>query len=169
MIKKRKCALCEKRIDSFLKMSSVYEMDAKKMGYQLKGKPETLNRKEYSCPQCYGVDRDRLYALFFRKLITERKETFFKNVSLLNIAPSAPLQKFIDFCLGEIQSETMDLFMEDVDYKADIQDMWQIGDNTYDFWICSHVLEHVRDDRKALKELYRILKPGGGWDFFWFR
>lgn len=161
MFRKRKCALCGQRLDSFLRIDSAYEVDARKMGYQLKGKPETLNKREYSCPQCYGVDRDRLYALFFRRLIDVRGNRLFKNLNLLHIAPSVPLQKFIDMRLGEIQSETMDLFMEDVDYKADIQNMWQIADNSYDLWICSHVLEHVRDDRQALAELFRILKPGG--------
>lgn len=39
--------------------------------------------------------------------------------------------------------------------------MKEIKDDTYDVWICSHVLEHVADDRKALQELKRILKPDG--------
>jgi SAM-dependent methyltransferase len=40
-------------------------------------------------------------------------------------------------------------------------DMKIYADDQYDFFICSHVLEHVDDDKKALRELYRILKPGG--------
>ena len=40
-------------------------------------------------------------------------------------------------------------------------DMNLYGDSSVDFFICSHVLEHVEDDRKALRELYRILRQGG--------
>lgn len=161
MFKLRKCALCGKSIDHFLKMDDAYEMEATRLGYHIKGKLETLNKKEYSCPECYGVDRDRLYALFFQKLIFNRGDSLFRNLRLLNIAPSVPLQRYIDINLGEIQCDSMDLFMDGVDYQADIQDMTQIKDAMYDMWICSHVLEHVQDDRKALKELFRILKPSG--------
>ncbi|HSM63218.1 MAG TPA: methyltransferase domain-containing protein, partial [Gillisia sp.] len=34
-------------------------------------------------------------------------------------------------------------------------------DNSFDFILCNHVLEHIPDDTKAMKELYRILKKGG--------
>ena len=51
--------------------------------------------------------------------------------------------------------------MAGVDDKVDISNMWLYDNNQFDFFICSHVLEHVPDDHKALSELHRILKPGG--------
>jgi SAM-dependent methyltransferase len=37
----------------------------------------------------------------------------------------------------------------------------QFPDESFDAVICHHVLEHIPDDRKALAELYRVMKPGG--------
>jgi predicted SAM-dependent methyltransferase len=50
---------------------------------------------------------------------------------------------------------------EDVDYKIDITNIHQFPENSFDCIVCSHVLEHVKEDQKAVAELYRILKPGG--------
>ena len=36
-----------------------------------------------------------------------------------------------------------------------------LEDQSYDFVICNHVLEHVSNDIKAIEEIYRILKKGG--------
>lgn len=44
----------------------------------------------------------------------------------------------------------------------DIQDMREIGDATQDVFVALHVLQHVRDDRRALDEVARVLKPGAG-------
>ena len=35
------------------------------------------------------------------------------------------------------------------------------ANNSYDFIYCSHVLEHIPNDKKAISEIYRVLKPGG--------
>ncbi len=43
----------------------------------------------------------------------------------------------------------------------DITDMRQFSEGNSDLIICNHVLEHVPDDRKGMRELYRILKAGG--------
>lgn len=34
-------------------------------------------------------------------------------------------------------------------------------DNYFDVILCSHVLEHIMDDQKAMKEFWRVLKPSG--------
>jgi len=36
-----------------------------------------------------------------------------------------------------------------------------LPDSQFDFIICSHVIEHIDDDKIAIKELYRILKKQG--------
>jgi hypothetical protein len=51
--------------------------------------------------------------------------------------------------------------VSEVDYQMDIQQMDTISDESFDGFVAIHVLNHVRDDRRALKEIYRILKPGG--------
>ena len=55
---------------------------------------------------------------------------------------------------------TADLFSPLADLRFDVQNI-PIEDNTYDTILCNHVLEHVDDDRKAIREFQRILKPGG--------
>lgn len=119
---------------------------------------ETFNYLKYRCPVCDASDRDRLYALYikqrFDQLDKSRKYTF------IDFAPAPGLSKMIssyDF----IEYRSADLMMEHVDDRVDITDLKIYSDSSFDFLLCSHVLEHVGDDRKAMLELYRILKPGG--------
>ena len=58
-----------------------------------------------------------------------------------------------------IACTTADLYQK-ADLKIDIQDTG-LPDQSWDIIICNHVLEHVEDFRKALKELHLILRPGG--------
>jgi hypothetical protein len=55
---------------------------------------------------------------------------------------------------------TLDAFSADVDLRADLTDL-PIEAETFDLVLCHRVLEHVLDDRRALTELHRILRPGG--------
>lgn len=44
--------------------------------------------------------------------------------------------------------------------KMDVQDI-PFGDNEFDVIFCNHILEHVEDDRRAMREMYRVMRPGG--------
>lgn len=117
-----------------------------------------MNAKQYVCPSCGASDRCRLYALYILQLMNQGSMR--NGFALLDIAPSLPLQTFLQR-IPNITYHTADKYMKGVDFTLDITQMDSIESDSYDMFICSHVLEHVDDDRKALSELFRILKPGG--------
>ena len=55
---------------------------------------------------------------------------------------------------------TADLESPLADMHFDIQHI-PIGDGEFDVVICNHILEHVEDDRLALREIYRVMRKGG--------
>ena len=118
---------------------------------------ETLSYKRYQCLNCSASDRDRLYALYINKTQIFSPK---KKVKIVDFAPSPALSGFLKSQPGAIY-RSADLFMESVDDKVDITDMKTYKNNQFDFFICSHLLEHVSSDEKALNELRRILKNGG--------
>lgn len=117
---------------------------------------ETLNFISYSCPVCGASDRDRLIALFLKKFYADKEN---EMISFLDIAPSIPLQKLIKNMFKIINYRSADLKMTGVDDNLDITNMYLYANDQFDFIICSHVLEHVDNDRKAISELFRVLKP----------
>jgi SAM-dependent methyltransferase len=122
---------------------------------------ETINLREYSCPFCGATDRDRLYALYLDDLLA--KDYGSKGIQMVDFAPVRCLSAYIrsKLCHRPGLYRTADLFDPNVDDRVDLMDMRIYRDGQFDFFICSHILEHVADDRKALRELFRITKPGG--------
>lgn len=116
---------------------------------------ETLNHRRYLCPVCGSSDRDRLYKLYFDRFLEPDRLR-----SLIEFAPSEPLAAYLR-SRADLRYRSADLMMPKADDVVDITDMPIYADDSFDFFICSHVLEHVSDDMRALKELYRILAPGG--------
>ena len=150
------CISCNRYYKEFLSLGPFYDNMMKKNGFPYSiYATETLNTKQYMCPGCKINDRDRLYALYLQKNISLEKRYY-----LVEFAPSSQLSAFIGK-FKNIKHRTADLFMEGVDDKADLLDLHMYNDNSFDIFICSHILEHVDDDVKAMSELYRILKPGG--------
>jgi len=77
----------------------------------------------------------------------------------LHIAPEKNLQKVFKV-FSKIKYISGDLNPLLADMKIDVTDI-KFKNNHFDFIISNHVLEHVKDDRKAMSELFRILRPGG--------
>jgi len=109
-----------------------------------------LWRPDALCPGCGALERHRAVFLFLKDKIP-------RGQRVLHVAPEALMISW----LVQVSTEylNVDLYnpaMRKMDLTAiDLPD----GDRTL-VW-CSHVLEHIPDDRKAMSEIYRVLAPGG--------
>ena len=112
-------------------------------------------RKNALSPSTLSLERHRLLWLY---LINETV-LFEKKIKLLHFAPEQAFYKRFKK-LKNVQYDSIDINSPLAKIKADICDL-PIKDNTYDFILCNHVLEHVLDNDKAMSELYRVLKKGG--------
>ncbi len=112
-------------------------------------------RENVLAPGTLSLERHRLFWLY----LTNETEFFTKQIRVLHFAPEqAFLKRFRK--QKNLTYTTTDLNSPIADVKADICDL-PFKDNSYDFIICNHVLEHIPDDTKAMQELYRVLAPGG--------
>jgi len=113
------------------------------------------SRKNALCPGTLSLERHRLLWLYL-----ERKTSFLDDsIKVLHVAPEQVFyKKFKSFSHWDYT--TTDLFSPLADVKADLCNL-PFESNTYDLILCNHVLEHIPDDEKAIKEIYRILKPRG--------
>lgn len=112
-------------------------------------------RENVLSPSTLSLERHRVLWLYLKN-----KTSFFsKKLKVLHFAPEqAFYMRFRN--MKNLEYTTTDLNSPLADVKADICNL-PFGDNTYDFILCNHVLEHIPDDTKAMEEIYRILKPGG--------
>lgn len=117
---------------------------------------ESISYQNCTCPKCQSMDRERMISLFLDMLSPAEG----KRLKVLQIAPSHALDYFLK-TKENIDYDTTDLMMPGVTFQSDIQNMNTVQDQTYDIIICSHILEHVENDTKAMAELRRILKDDG--------
>lgn len=112
-------------------------------------------RRNVYCPRCESSDRERHLYL----CLTHRTNVFTASLSLLHVAPARSLQRML-MRRHDIRYLTADLNSPKVMVRMDITRI-ACSDASFDAILCSHVLEHVQNDKQALAELYRVLKPGG--------
>jgi SAM-dependent methyltransferase len=114
-------------------------------------------RSDALCIWCGALERHRFVWLFL-----QRKTDFFtskRGLKMLHIAPEVCFESRFRLLAGPGYL-TADLVAETVDVKMDITDIGY-ADETFDAIYCSHVLEHVSDDIKAMTEFRRVLNKGG--------
>jgi SAM-dependent methyltransferase len=132
---RRYCPVCECHLNTFLVLHRSYHL---------------------WCPICSSLQRHRLVILY----LLRKTDLFSPPVKkMLHFAPEKGLSARFKSSVY-IEYISADLYDQSAAVKMDISQI-QFSDQTFDVIYCSHVLEHVADDRKAMAELIRVLKTGG--------
>jgi len=135
----RYCPVCESRCRRFLTHG-----------------PPSRRVQDVVCPVCLSHPRLRLAWLF---LTTRTDLLDGRPKRILHVAPEPALTNLLRDARGlEIVSADLDSPLAMVSLEITKIEM---ADASFDVILCSHVLEHVHDDRRAMRELWRILRPGG--------
>lgn len=115
-------------------------------------------RKNALCPSCLSLERHRMMWYY----LSNETDFFKSKIKVLHVAPESPFIKRFDKIVSSNHGEyiTADLESPLAKVKMNVEEI-PFTDNYFDVIICNHVLEHVTDDQKALKEIYRTLKRGG--------
>ena len=142
------CPCCGIKVKSFIE------------GVDFKGMPDFYDvtlfegvRQDVQCPGCASLPRHRILASW-----CESHKEVLASKKILYFAPERGMVTWLK--ANKIKFTTADLFAWDAELKLDIQDTG-LPDGSYDVIICNHVLEHVGDYMTALKEIRRVLSPGG--------
>ena len=111
------------------------------------------------CPVCKSSYRTRIVKLYLDYI-----DIFSKSIRVLHLAPEAQIafifskESNIEYIPGDIDPERYSYYTKSM--RVDLTSM-QFNSNFFDLLICNHVMEHIPDDKQAMKEIYRVLKPGG--------
>lgn len=113
------------------------------------------DRKNAYCPRCGSLERHRLLFLYLKR----RRDFFIKNLRVLHVAPQKMLQKKFSK-LRNLEYISINIIPGKAMFKMDLTNL-TFENNYFDIIICSHVLEHIIDDKLAMQELFRVLKKNG--------
>ena len=162
MFKSKYCPVCKSKLETFASITGDLTEQFEKNSFPYSVDDfETLNHAAYLCPECGCSDRDRLIFKAVENIVSKSSQNT-GDISILEFAPSVGLGEAIKGLSDRVAYTTADLYMPNVDTKVDICNMKKAyKDESFDVIICSHILEHVKSDTKAMSELKRILKKDG--------
>jgi SAM-dependent methyltransferase len=112
-------------------------------------------RENVLSPSTLSLERHRLLWLY----LLNETSFFTSKIKLLHFAPEQAFYKRFKK-LKNINYTTTDIESPLADVKADICNL-PFKDNEFDVILFNHVLEHIKDDQKAMQELSRVMKLGG--------
>lgn len=151
---KKECYVCNEKFHRFFPMRNSHK-DINEFFVSLK--MVGSDQKNYGCYYCKCNDRERHLHMYFDKL--NIWETV-KNGYVLHFAPERYLSQRIQ-ANEPIRYVKGDLFPYGEEMvKLDATKL-DFEDQSFDLVICNHVLEHIPNHKDALREFYRVLKPGG--------
>jgi SAM-dependent methyltransferase len=97
-------------------------------------------------------------------LFLQERKVLRAGLRVLHVAPERCLRERLTVLPG-VKYTAGDKFTPGYDYPSGTVDLditaMPFADGVFDLILCSHVLEHVPEDRKAMSELFRVLAPGG--------
>lgn len=111
----------------------------------------------FECPRCGAHDRERHLLLYMK--VTGLLDGL-SGKDILHVAPERHLAPAIaearprTYLKGDLHPTAQDV--KRIDLMA-----ISCGAESFDLVIANHVLEHVADDRVAVQEIFRVLRPGG--------
>lgn len=113
--------------------------------------------ENFECPVCRAHDRERHLFMYLGATGQWQKMS---GARILHLAPEQNLQHFI-VSSGPAEYVRGDLFPSHSYIEQINLENLKYPDNHFDFVMANHVLEHVNDDAQALREIFRVLAPGG--------
>lgn len=116
----------------------------------------TGNRRWARCPRCGAMERHRLQAHVLTSAVLPRLAG--RDLRVLHVAPELSIQRLIRPHASAYV--TADYSLPGMDLRLDLRDTG-LEDESFDLVYASHVLEHIDDDTAAIREIARILVPGG--------
>jgi SAM-dependent methyltransferase len=99
--------------------------------------------------------RHRALLLYLRNVVQLAES----DRDVLHVGPAPAISAWLS-SLPQVRAVSIDIDPEVADVQADVTNL-PFEDSSFDVIVCAHVLEHVPDDRSAITELYRVLRPEG--------